>query len=84
MKKVCLVMALYFQLVTFRTGRLRAGDIITAINGQSCEYVTLSDAVTMLRNTNEVVHLRINKDNNHFRGEHRNSSSLLLLCNSTC
>lgn len=38
--------------------------MIVAINGQSCEYITLNDAVSMLNMTNEVVYLKIKKDGN--------------------
>ena len=47
-----------------RTGLIKAGDVIIAINGQSCDYVTLDEAVTMLRRTGEVVYLKIKKDGN--------------------
>ena len=48
----------------YRTGLIRAGDVIVAINGQSCDYVTLDEAVTMLKKTGEVVYLKIKKDGN--------------------
>ena len=38
--------------------------MIIAINGQSCDYVTLDEAVTMLKRTGEVVYLKIKKDSN--------------------
>ena len=45
-----------------RTGLIKAGDVIIAINGQSCDYITLNEAVTMLKKTGEAVSLKIKKD----------------------
>jgi len=47
-----------------RTGLIKAGDVIIAINGQSCDYVTLDEAVSMLKKTGEIVYLRIKKESN--------------------
>ena len=47
-----------------RTGLIKAGDVIIAINGHSCDYVTLDEAVAMLKRTSEVVYLKIKKDGN--------------------
>ena len=48
----------------YRTGLIKAGDVIIAINGQCCDYVTLNEAVTMLKKTDDVVSLKIKKDGN--------------------
>jgi len=57
-----------------RTGLVKAGDVITAINGQSCDYVTLNEAVSMLKKTGKVVHLKIKKDENSI------GTDCLILC----
>lgn len=53
-----------------RTGIVRAGDVIAAINGNSCDYVTLNEAVSMLRRTGDVVHLKLKKDGNYISNIH--------------
>jgi C-terminal processing protease CtpA/Prc len=48
--------------VAYRIGSLKAGDVILAINGQSLENATLQDAADLLKNSGDVVILRISKD----------------------
>ena len=38
----------------------------------------------MLRNTDDVVHLRISKDSNNFRGEHKTLLNLLIALLMSC
>lgn len=51
-----------FLCLLDRSGVIKAGDVIIAINGQSCDYVTLDEAVSMLKKTGEIVYLKIKKD----------------------
>ena len=47
----------------YRTGALKVGDRVMAINGQSLFGKTLRDAVSLLQNAGDTVTLKISKLN---------------------
>ena len=57
------VLKKYFLCVLCRTGALKVGDRIMAINGQSLFGKTLRDALVLLKSAGDTVTLRISKLN---------------------
>ncbi|CAG5111732.1 Oidioi.mRNA.OKI2018_I69.chr2.g6007.t2.cds [Oikopleura dioica] len=54
--------------VAHRTGSLAAGDKLLAINNHKLDHCTISDAIQLLKNTGELVRLKIRKEDEEETG----------------
>ena len=54
--------------IAHRTGSLSAGDKLLAINNHKLDHCTISDAIQLLKNTGELVRLKIRKEDEEETG----------------